>query len=81
VVEILDDIEGKKDPREAIPLSKRLLLLSCLRLPHFRPGFYLHTFASHLSSIVDILEKLSSQVGFPVTLKALSQDAVEAGHK
>jgi len=52
-----------------------------LRFPDYTPNFYIHVLSDHSTEYIKNLETLSTLAGFPVTLKMLAQDAVEAGHK
>ena len=52
-----------------------------IRFPDYIPNFYLHVLSDHSAEYIENLENLSKLAGFPVTLKMLAQDAVEAGHK
>lgn len=74
--------EEKKKKTEQIPLlGKRLKLLLCLFDPDYTPNFYLHVLSDHSEEYLKHIQELSRLAGFPVTLKMLSQDAVEAGHR
>jgi len=89
-VERLEDTKGDKDEgveehmtaQRVLPaLGKRLKMRLCAAFPDVKPSLYQHLFADHIGDYLDELERLSGVVGFRLTLKMLSQDAVEAGHK
>jgi len=74
--------EEKKKKTAVIPLlGKRLKMRLAIRFPDYIPNFYLHVLSDHSAEYIENLENLSKLAGFPVTLKMLAQDAVEAGHK
>jgi len=79
---LLEDAKGTKKDAHKIPaFGKRLKMLLCLKFPDYKPSFYVHVFADHSADYLKELNRISGLVGFQVTLKMLSQDAVEAGHK
>lgn len=81
IVAKMDDVKGEKDTSNVPKLSKKLLVSSLLAFPGFQPSVYLHTFSFHLSDYYEELKKVAKMVGFPISLKLLSQTPVEAGHK
>jgi len=72
------DQEGEEET--LIMMGKTLLIKFCCfstrELPH-----YVHLVGSHLQEYLEDLKEISSKVGFHVSLKLLSQDAVESHHK
>ena len=61
-------------------LAKSLIIRFTL-LGDRNPNHYMHVVASHLEEYLDYLEEISKKIGIKLSLKHLSQDAVEAHHK
>ena len=82
IVDRLEDVKGVKLGADEIPkLGKRLKVRLCTTFPLHKPSFYVHVISDHSHQYLEELKRISQKVGFPVTLKMLAQDAVEAAHR
>jgi len=77
---IEDELERKNRNHEMVCLARRLLL-KWVTISKRRPSHYLHLFAYHLQAYLADLEEISKDIGFPIGIKEMSQDPVEAHHR